>query len=619
MVAVLCLANLLAWRSALDGPFILDDRVHIVEDEARLADPLPLSASLRHEQRPLTFLSLAANHAWGGVEPRGYRLVNFMLHLATALLLLAAVRACGRGVAMRSPAASDPIDPSSARLIDWTAFAAALLWSLHPLTAAATAYVIQRAEILAAMGTLAAAWMLLASLGGGRRRWWAVGMPIAVAFAMLSKPTAIAAPPLLLLLDWTCSGDRPASLLRRRGLPHLANFLTLLLLIPLGVVGGLLATDAGPKGAGLGVVGTTPLEYAQLQVRAMGLYLELTLWPAALSIDHGAAALAAPRLALVGGIAWAGLAIAAIAGSWRRRWWGAVAGGVLLLLAPTSTIVPLADPVAEQRFYLPLALLAAATAAAGAGVVAAAAQRGRGGMAMATMILLLGAVAVAEARATMRRNRTMTDPVLLWSEVLERRPDDARALLNRSQALIDAGRLDEAERDLGRLAAIDPGDPRAQLNLAIVDLERDRPAAALARLDLALRQLPRLAAVRAARGDALRALGRGPEAIVEFEAAMELRPYEPLLPLAIANTLADLGDDDASIGWLERAEELALRGRRPELAASARFNLGNAHFRRGRYAEAIASYDATLRIDPSHSGALEWRREAALLREVPDG
>ena len=619
MVVVLCLANALVWQSGLDGPFVFDDRVHIVEDEARLADPLPLSTSLRHEQRPLTFLSLAANHAWGGIEPRGYRVVNVLLHLATALLLLAVVRAWGRRTATRSPTAPDAIDPTRARLIDWTAFAAALLWSLHPLTTAATTYVIQRAEILAALGTLAAAWMLLAGLRGGRHRWWALGMPIAVAFALLSKPTAIAAPPLLLLLDWTCSADRPTALLRKRGLAHLANFLLLLLLIPLGVVDGLLATDAGPKGAGLGVVGSTPLQYALLQVRALGLYLELALWPATLSIDHGAAALASPRLALLGGLAWASLAIAAIAGLWRRRWWGAVAGGIILLLAPTSTIVPLADPVAEQRVYLPLALLAATAAATGAALVAAAARRGRGGAAMAAMIVLLGGVAIAEGRATTLRNRTMTDPVLLWSEVLDRRPNDARALLNRSQALIDAGRLDEAQRDLGQLAAIDPGDPWAQLNLAIVALELDEPEDALSRLDLALRQLPRVAAVRAARGDALRMLGRKREAIGEFEAAMALRPAEPLLPLAVANTLADLGDDDGSIAWLEHAERLALRGNRPELAASARFNIGNAHFRQGRYADALASYEATLRLDPAHPGAIEWRDEAARLQDPPNG
>jgi tetratricopeptide (TPR) repeat protein len=213
----------------------------------------------------------------------------------------------------------------------------------------------------------------------------------------------------------------------------------------------------------------------------------------------------------------------------------------------------------------------------------------------------------------------MTDPVLLWSEVLDRRPNDARALLNRSQALIDAGRLDEAQRDLGQLAAIDPGDPWAQLNLAIVALELDEPEDALSRLDLALRQLPRVAAVRAARGDALRMLGRKREAIGEFEAAMALRPAEPLLPLAVANTLADLGDDDGSIAWLEHAERLALRGNRPELAASARFNIGNAHFRQGRYADALASYEATLRLDPAHPGAIEWRDEAARLQDPPNG
>ena len=91
MAMVLVLANLAAWHASLDAGFVFDDHVRIVEEERRLANPWPLSHSLRFEQRPLTYLSLAANYAAGGLEPRGYRITNLLIHLLAGLALFAAV------------------------------------------------------------------------------------------------------------------------------------------------------------------------------------------------------------------------------------------------------------------------------------------------------------------------------------------------------------------------------------------------------------------------------------------------------------------------------------------------------------------------------------------------
>lgn len=598
MLAVLCLANVLVWSNALDGAFVLDDVVHIVEDQKRLAEWWPLSESLKFEQRPLTFLSLVADHAMWVVDPWGHHLTNLLLHLAAAMLLFPTMREAGRRIGVAGS--------------DWIAFATTLLWSLHPLQTAAATYVIQRAEILLAIGGFAAAWCLLRSMREGASLAWRVATPLAVGFAMLSKPTAIVLPPLLLLLDWTVSGDRVGDLLRRRGLLHAATFATWLLLLPLGVLPGLVETSEGPTGVGLGVAGTTPLDYARLQVAAVGLYTTLAIWPEALSIDHGRSALESVALDRLGWVVIALAVATAGIGVVRRRWW-AMPGAILLIgLAPTSSLVPLADPAADHRMYLPLVAFAMLAAAAGGGLMNVLVRwkpAARTPIAAAGL-LILATLATAEGVRTRERNRDYANPELLWTEVLERRPDDRRARLNRSHGLIASGRHEEARGDLEILLAASSADVLAGLNLALLELERGNAASVMPLLDRAVEAHPRLPVARTARGDALAMLGRPAEALEDYLVAARRQPANPLVRLAIGNALAELDRLDESAAAFELAAELAEAAGDRRLAASALFNAGNMHFVAERYEPAMRRYEQALERNPDHPEATRWREEA---------
>ncbi len=614
MLAVLILANVVAWRSTLEGRFVFDDVVILVEGEKRLAEPWPLSRSLRFEQRPLTWITFALNHAAGGLEPRGYRLVNLVLHLAAAVLLFAAVR---EGVRHR-PRQSEPTNPEhDSRRADWIALATALLWSLHPLATSAAGYVVQRAEVLVAVWTMAAAYALLRSLRSSTPAAWLAAMSTSVVLAILSKPTAVFLPPLLLVIDWCLSQDRLGSIAARRGWAHGVNFAAVLLLVPLGVIGGLAATDAGPTGAGMGVAGTSPLDYALVQIRAIGLYIELCWWPVGLSIDHGASALAPTRLAWIGGAALLVATFASLAGLVGRRWWGVIPAMLLLSLAPSSSVVPVADPVAEHRMYLPLIAVTLAVSCGMAALVSALGRGSpaRGRVAAVSAIAALAAVATAEGIRTHRRCGDYAQPAALWSEVLDRRPDDLRALLNRSQALIEAGDPEAAEADLERVQRLAPGDPRVLLNRAILEIESGDAESALPRIELAIAAFPRLAAGHAARGDALRMLGRPLEAIESYRRAERWRPTEPLLPLSRGNALAELGSLDEAAAAFALAAKLADAAGEPSVAASGWFNLGNMHFIAERYLESVAAYDEALAREPDHAEAQHWRAEASALAE----
>src|SRR5688572_8685339 len=143
--ALIAVAIAIAYANAHQGPFVLDDVAAIVEnptirDFAQAYNP-PSDRGLPVTGRPIVNLSLAINYRFGGLDPRGYHLVNVALHALAALTLFGLVR---RTLEMQASQAV----ARRARLV---ALLAALTWSVHPLATAAVTYIVQRAEILASL------------------------------------------------------------------------------------------------------------------------------------------------------------------------------------------------------------------------------------------------------------------------------------------------------------------------------------------------------------------------------------------------------------------------------------------------------------------------------------
>jgi len=124
---------------SLGAPFILDDGPNIpANDSIRqfgTAFSAPLGTGLA--ARPLINLSLAANYAISEYRVWSYHLLNLVVHASAAIALMGVVRE-GLGV----PSLRERYGAAAPRL----AFAAALIWSLHPLCTASVTYIIQRCE-----------------------------------------------------------------------------------------------------------------------------------------------------------------------------------------------------------------------------------------------------------------------------------------------------------------------------------------------------------------------------------------------------------------------------------------------------------------------------------------
>lgn len=605
------LAIIVAWvhRGALDAGFVFDDRPRILEVEESIDALWPPSAWLDGTPRPMVRFTLALNHAVGGLEPRGYHVFNVGVHVASSVMVVLLIVAAGRRLRERGLVS---IEDRGLLLVGLTS---AVLWACHPVQTATATYVIQRAESLMAFFSLAATWALVRGCGASRPGGWWICVLGSVLLAMASKPVAVVLPFLLLLVDATVvAGTWRAAVFARPALHGGTFAVAFAMLVWTGTLEGLLGDGDGRTGAGAGVVGIGPIEYAVSQVGAIGLYARILVDPAAMSIDHGLESLAPAWTRNIGIVVLAMFAATIVIGLVRRAWWTVLPAAAVLVLAPTSSVVPLADPVADHRLHLALLPVVIGLVA----VVAA----GRSGLthrlprsapwSLAVLSIAFGIALVFGARGIATRNLDYQDPDRLWSDVIARRPDHVRALVNRAGTALEEARFEDAARDLAAAADLEPGNPVLLVNLALVDLEAGRFDSAIERLVVARAARADDPVLHLGLGDAYRAVGRPSDAVDSYRVAIEILPGDAAARLALGNAFADLERLSEAAETFAAAAELA---REPRLAASGRYNEANMWFRLGRFDDAVAAYEAALVADPGHERARRWLEEARAARE----
>ena len=295
-----------------------------------------------------------------------------------------------------------------------------------------------------------------------------------------------------------------------------------------------------------------------------------------------------------------------VLGGIRRKWWMVIPASIILCMLPTSSLVPLVDPVADHRLHLALLPIVLGIVVSLGWILRRVPERGRLPATILALVMLVATLA-AEGAAVQVRNADYADPVRLWDTVAERRPRHVRGLVNRAAIALEQGRHDDAARDLSAAEVLQPNNPVVLVNLALLDLHGGRPEASLGRLQIAESARPDDPVLHAARGDALRDLDRNEEAVAAYTRSLRLQPDDVVTLLARGNALASI----------DRLEEAALDFRLaatstsdPGLQASARFNEGNMRFIQGSMSEAITAYEAALVADPSHAEAARWLKEA---------
>src|SRR6478735_922131 len=84
-LGLIALVALIAYANSVGGPFVFDDRATVLEN-ASIRDLTALQVFTPHREiptagRPLVNLSHALNYAVNGTDPRGYHILNLVLHV----------------------------------------------------------------------------------------------------------------------------------------------------------------------------------------------------------------------------------------------------------------------------------------------------------------------------------------------------------------------------------------------------------------------------------------------------------------------------------------------------------------------------------------------------------
>jgi Flp pilus assembly protein TadD len=560
-VLLILAAGLWAYHNSFTGVFLFDDDVEIAENPAlhRLWPPWAL---LGRSIRPLTDLSFALNYALVGLDVQGYHIVNLAIHLAAALVLFGL---------LRRTLLTEPLRLRDADAATPLAAAISLLWTVHPLQTQSVTYIVQRAESLMGLCYLFTLYALARSATAPSPRRWHAAAVIACSLGMASKPPMVTAPLLAFLYDRTFLGGSWRAAWRARRGVHVGLASTWAL--PAALL-ALHDDDLRRWNVGFELPNLSPLDYALAQPGILLHYLRLAAWPSPLVLDYSDWPLArTPEAIVLPAIVIGGFLLATCWSLRHRPSLGFLGAWCLGILAPTSSVIPIAELVEEHRMYLPLAAIIACAVLAGYELLVrrVAPGRLRRGVALAVVLGLAGGFGMG----TVSRNAQYQSGVAFWEANVLARPRNARARTYLAAALAEQGELPEA----------------------------------IARFEEALRLRPDFEEAHNAFGNALIRQERRDEAIAHYREAIRLKPDYAAAYNNLGAALLHQGAVAQAIDHLTKALRL-----KPAYAA-AHNNLGNALILNGEPHEAIAHYRQALRIKPDYGAAS--RNLAQALRQGP--
>jgi tetratricopeptide (TPR) repeat protein len=612
--AVLVLAGVAVYLNGLAAPFVFDDRDVIERNPSirSLAGSFfpPAADGMTTSGRPLVNVTLALNHLLGGTDVGIYHVTNLLIHLLAGVVLYALLRRLLGAAAPGECKLIDDIpdggsrvghhltDDSASGAAGWNpvAWVAALLWMVHPLQTESVTYTAQRAESMVGLFLLLTIYAFLRATdpaGAARRRFWQGATVAAGLLGVFCKEVMVVAPVVVFLLDRTfVGGSFRVAWRHRRGL-HLALFATWL---PLA---WLVAGSAGRGGtAGLSAQ-VSPWHYLLTQAWAVPHYLRLALWPSPLVFDYGIGLIRNPAEVIVPGLvvlALLGLTVWALV---RRPRVGFALAFFFLVLAPSSSVVPVATQViAEHRMYLALAAVTA--------LVAVGLHRWLGRAALGVGI----ALAVALGAVTVARNRDYQSELGIWQDIAAKRPQNARAHANIGQLLSEQGREPEALAAYAEALRLLPAQPRTLFNAGLSLTNLGRLDEAIGRYAAAVELDPKYTDARINLGLLLLEKGRAPEALVHLAEAAKLAPEQPEALSGWGSALAQTGKLTEAGDVFNRALAKATE---PAMVANLHFNLGNVGMAAGRPDQAAREFALAAGLSPENAPA-HFNLAVALLR-----
>lgn len=578
--------------------------------------------------RPLTWMTLGFDYILWGVEPRGYHLTSLLLHGANALLFYF--------IAMRllslAFSSGDRLNRSSLRV---AAGFAALFFSIHPLRVEPVAWLSARNHLLAALfclGTILC-YLRAAEYHPQGRRGWLIAAVVLYGFSLLSQPSGITLPFVLLVLDFYPLRRLGNGLGKWFGAEVRWVWWEKLPFLFLAMGGGLLALVAKQEGD-LPFRQIDAFSWLAQAVYKITFYVSKTIIPIGLSPLY----MLPIHLDLwdwsflLSGAGLVGITIATFV--LRHRWPAAFVGWLcyLTIIVPYVFFMPAIEgaenavqSTADRYSYLsclPWALFA------GAGAFYWLLRLGKRSKFETSFVgvgfaaLLVGFMALSWKQA-----QVWHDSETLWRSALRAGAEPAVAHNNLGTALMDQHRVDEAIEQFKMVLKTNRLDAGAYFNIGLALAQKQNPEGATRNYRMAVRLKPDFhraiyalsvdLAKKGEFGEAIAQLqqalkfkgrsrtyfnlanifvmqGRGQDAIYYLRLALQEQPDFAEADDQLGNVLAAQGNLMEALEHLRRAVELD-----PEWS-EAHFDLANGLVRQGNLTEAVQHFEKALQRRPDY-------------------
>jgi Flp pilus assembly protein TadD len=549
-VALVAIA-VIVYSPGLRGAFIFDDRTL----PFRLRGFGPDLWAWLQGVRPILMMSYWLDYVIsGGRDPFSYHVFNLVIHLGSSGLIFVIAREL-------------LIRLGVARMRNMLAGFAAALFLLHPIQTEAVTYITGRSDILSAFFLFAAYAVFLRY---GRERASLKGSAVVVllfGIACLTKENAAGFLAVLLFTDLYFTRGGLKAIVRKSW--PLYTMLAACCAAGLVIVWHVLN---GAPTAGFGLRDLRWYEYLFTQWRVVWRYLGLFVLPVNQNIDHD---VAISRTFLDHGAVFYLIALGALTvvlWMYRRKFPLVFFGFVtaLLLLAPTSSFIPIRDVEVERRMYLPM--LGLVLVAMDLMRVLAADRR--------KFAYASAAVLALSAMLTYNRNGLWRSGVTIWADAAAKSPRKARTRMHYGYVLLNARRCGDAQREFQAASTLGPPSYELYVDWAFASeclndtqgaVAKLRAAAALEPRAHAYSQIARIYITKGLYDDALRALEQAEKidpafsltyvyrglahsrlrqfqnAIVDFQRALQLDPSDATAQQGLAAAEAQFTADRSRV------------------------------------------------------------------------
>jgi len=577
-IAVTCLLGTLIYSNTFQSPFVFDDLPFIVYN-TEIKDLTGVTSVLkgRSPSRFVTYVTFALNYHFHQLDVFGYHLVNLLIHLMNSFFIYWFLR-----LTFSTPYLRDQPQAQHAAVIS---ILTALLFLVHPIQTQAVTYITQRFASLATMFYLVTLCCYIkARLLRRRGAWYVIASTFFGLLGMFTKEIVFTLPFMIIVYDVCFFRPRKWSF-------QLHWFFILLACLIIPVTRSFRILDMFSVEAASGSYLGEPLNnvtYLLTQFKVIVTYIRLLFVPINQNLFYEYPASTGPfqlstflSFLFLASLFFLGLKV------YKRH--RLVAFGIFwffLTLSVESSIFVIRHVIFEHRVYLPSVGFFLA-------VVVGLYTYLRN---IRLLIIIFSVVIISLSFFTYQRNQVWQTGISLWSDVVQKSPNQLKAWLNLGVAYSDDKQYIEAIKIYTKMIDETPN--------AAAFSNRGNVYSALGEYDLAIRDYKKAIAIKpqsaqfhSNRADAYTAKRKWDLAIKDYSKAIEIRSNYYKAYARRANVYRILKKFDFAMRDYDKA--ISLNPYEPDFYIGR----GAVHFLEKRYTQARDDFSQTLKFDPDSISA----------------